>query len=193
MKPKNCPAIVALCLLALFARGSVYADDAPNTLDVTKKVQQEVKGNSLTVKADTNVLGAPIPNTQKRLKIEYTVNGTASSKVVMEGGVLEIHPTAGAKLVVTKATYGDLVDEKKVDVAGRVTEAVQGDKLSLPINNETMGGDPAPTTVKTLEVTYTVGGKPGKTRTGEFTTLVLPLANEGTCKLIILSATYGDL
>lgn len=193
MKRNNRFALIIFCSTALLICGGVHADDAPNTLDVTKKVQQAVKGNLLIIKADTGDLGDPIPNTQKRLKVEYTANGVAGSKVVMEGGVLEIHSPAGAKLAVTKAIYGDLTNERKVDVTRALTEAVQGDKVSLVVNNETMGGDPAPTTLKTLEVTYTVNGKAGKATVSEFNTLVLPLSADTNGKLVILSAIYGDL
>ena len=193
MMKRNCRLAFALCSLALFTLGVARADDAPNTLDVTKKVQLAVKGGALVMKADTDFLGDPAPGTQKKLKVEYTVDGVAASKVVMESGVLDIHPPTGEKLAVTKAVYGDLPDEKKVDVTARLTDAIQDDKLSLGVNNETLGGDPAPTVVKTLGVKYTVGGKPGKTTVGEFTTLVLPPASEKPGKLVILSATYGDL
>ena len=193
MKPNHCLAFIVLSSLALFSHGHLYADDAPGTLDVTKKVQQEVKGNALTIKADTAVLGDPLPNTQKRLKVDYTVNGVGSSKVVMEGGTLEVHPNKGAKLVVTRATYGDLQDEKKVDVTKVVSDAVQGDKLTLVVNNENLGGDPASTVVKKLEVTYTVGGKAGTAKADEYGTLSLPSPTDPAGKLIILSATYGDL
>ena len=184
---------VALCSVALLAWRPARADDAPDTVDVSTKVQQAVKGNVLVIKADTSVLGDPIPNTQKRLKVEYTVNGVAESKTVMEGGTLEVHPSSGTKLVVTRAVYGDLTSERKVDVTGVLAEAVRGDKLSLVVNNETMGGDPAPTTLKTVEVHYTVGGKVGKATVGEFNPLVLPSPADGTGKLVILSASYGDL
>lgn len=182
-----------LGFMALFACEYMYAADAPNTVDVTTQVRQAVKGNSLSIRADTNVLGDPVPSTQKRLKVEYTINNVANSKVVMEGALLEVRPPTGARLAVTKAVYGDLTDEKKVDVTAAVAASARGNKLSLPVNNETMGGDPASTTVKTLAVTYFVGGKAGKATAGEFTTLSLPSSSDGTGKLIILSAIYGDL
>ena len=194
MKRKNRPVLVVLCSIAFFACGAVRADDAPGgSTDVTKQVQGAVSGNSLTIDVNNDAWGDPAPTLKKKLKVDYTVNGTAESKVVLEGGVLQVHPPKGAKLVVTKATYGDLPSEQKVDVTKVVASTVQGDKLSLAVNNEILGGDPAPTSVKKLEVSYTVDGKPGKVTANEFDTLVLPSSSEGTGKLVILSATYGVL
>ena len=194
MKQKNRPVLVALCSIALFTCGAVHADDAPGgSLDVTKQVQQTVSGNSLTIDVNNDLGSDPAPTLKKKLKVDYTVDGVADSKVVLEGGTLEVHPPKGAKFAVTKAVYGDLQNEQKVDVTKVVTDAVQADKLSLGVNNEVLGGDPAPTTVKKLEVSYTVDGKPGKVTANEFDTLVLPSSTDGTGKLVIISATYGAL
>ncbi len=152
-----------------------------------------VAGNTLTVAASNDLGGDPAPTLNKKLKVEYTINDTADSKVVFEGATLEVHAPKGAKLAVTKATYGDLQSEQKVDVTRVVTNAVQGDKLSLGVNNETLGGDPASTVVKKLEVSYTVDGKACKTTANEFDTLTLPLSTDGNGKLVIVSATYGAL
>ena len=193
MKRKNHLAFAALCSVSLLACGLARGQDVPKTEDVTKQVEQAVMGNSLTIIANNDLAGDPAPTLTKKLKVEYTVNGTADSKAVLEGGTLEIHPPKGAKFVVTKAVYGELPDEQKVDVTKKVTDAIQGDKLNLGVNNGTLGGDPAPTVVKKLEVSYTVGGKAGKVTADEFDTLVLPTAADGTGKLVILSATYGAL
>ena len=193
MKQKNLLVPAVLCSIALFAGGVVRADDAPGTADVTNQVQQAVAAGALTITASNDLTGDPAPTLTKKLKVEYTINGTASSKVVFEGGVVEVHAPKGAKLVVTKATYGDLKDEQKVDVTKALTDAIQGGKLSLGINNETLGGDPAPTIVKKLEVNYTVGGKAAKTTIDEFQTLNLPLPADGKGNLVIVDATYGAL
>ena len=191
MKPKNRFVSVAVCSLALFTCGLVHADDAPGTTDVTKLVQLAVAGNALTINVNNDIGGDPAPTLTKKLKVEYTINGTADSKVVLEGGVLEVKAPKGAKLVVTKAVYGDLKDEQKVDVTGVLTKAIQDDKLSVGVNNEVFGGDPAPTVVKALQVSYTVGGKAAKTTVQEFETLSLPQSTDGSGKLVIVSAIYG--
>ena len=193
MKRKNRFALTVFCLIVLLSRGAARADDAPSSTDVTKQVQGMVTGNSLTIAANNDLGGDPAPTLTKKLKVEYTINGTADSKAVLEGGTLEIQAPKGAKLAVTKAVYGDLQSEKKVDVTKVVANAVQGDKLTLGVNNETLGGDPAPAAVKKLEVSYMVDGKACKTTASEFDTLTLPLSGDGTGKLVILSAVYGSL
>ncbi len=195
MKCKTRPVLAALCSIALFTCGAIHAQDAApgGSLDVTKLVQQTVSGNSLTIDVNNDLGSDPAPTLKKKLKVDYTVNGVAASTVVLEGSTLEIHPAKGAKLVVTKAVYGDLPDAQKVDVAKVLTNAIQGDKLTLDVNNEVLGGDPAPTTVKKLEVKYTVGGKAGTATVNEFETLTLPSSTDGTGKLVIVSATYGAL
>ena len=196
MKRASLFTFATLCCLALFTCRVVRADDTPATggsTDVTKLVQQAVTGNSLSLPVNNDLGGDPAPTLKKKLKVEYTINGTAEAKVVFEGSVLEVRAPKGAKLAVTKATYGDLKDEQKVDVTRVLADAVQGDKLNMGVNNETLGGDPAPTTVKKLEVDYTVGGKAGKASVGEFDTLDLPAPGEGAGKLVIVHAIYGAL
>ena len=172
---------------------TVRADEWASFKDVTKQVQAMVVGNSLSVTANNDLGGDPAPTLTKKLKVDYTVNGAAESKVVLEGGTLEVHAPKGKKLAVAKAVYGDLQNESKVDVTKAVSDAVQGDKLTLGVNNETLGGDPATTVVKKLEVEYTVNGKASKTIANEFDTLTLPLPTDSTGKLVIVSATYGAL
>ena len=45
------------------------------------------------------------------------------------------------------------------DVIGRVQSQVRYDRLSMTVNNKTMGGDPAPGKQKELFVVYQVGGQ----------------------------------
>ena len=182
-------AVLALCSLIFFTRGKVFADDA--TFDVTTAVQQAVQGDELTVIANDSLGGDPAPTIMKRLKVDYTINGTAESKVVMEYGTLTIRAPKGEKLAVTKAVYGDLPNEQKVDVTGALNAAIHDNKISVPVTNETFGGDPAPNNGKRVEVNYSVDGKVGKTSAGEAETLALPLTSDKAGKLVILSAYYG--
>ena len=184
-----------LCLAVFASREVTRAQDAPGgTSDVTKTVQQVVRDNSLEVTANNDAMGTDPASTYiKKLRVDYTINGVADSKTVMEYSTLKLHPAHGAKLVVTKAVYGDLPSEQKIDVTGVVTDAVQGNKISLPGNNESLHGDPAPGGGKALEVNYTVGGKAGKVVVSEGETLALPLSKDGTGPLAVVSATYGVL
>ncbi len=196
MNYKNLLVAALLCITLLASREISRAQDAApgGTADVTKAVQQAVQSNSLEVAANNDALGGDPASTYiKKLRVDYTIDGVADSKAVMEYSTLKLHPAHGAKLVVTKAVYGDLPDEHKVDVTGVVADAVQANKLSLPVNNESLHGDPSSGGGKALEVNYTVGGKAGKVVVSEGETLMLPLSKDGTGPLAIVSATYGVL
>lgn len=64
-------------------------------------------------------------------------------------------PFGGGQLNIAKAMYG--APGRTQDVSGRLQANIRNGRLSMPINNSTMGGDPAPGAGKTLWVTYSVG------------------------------------
>lgn len=79
-----------------------------------------------------------------------------------------------------------LASSGQKDVLTVVAAAVKDGKVSLPVNNVFMGGDPAQNAVKVLEVSYLAGGKEERKTVAENTTLELAGAD-----LKILKATYG--
>ena len=79
-----------------------------------------------------------------------------------------------------------LASSGQKDVLTVVAAAVKDGKVSLPVNNVFMGGDPAQNAVKVLEVSYLAGGKEERKTVPENTTLELAGAD-----LKILKATYG--
>jgi len=79
-----------------------------------------------------------------------------------------------------------LASSGQKDVLAVVAAAVKDGKVSLPVNNVSMGGDPAQNAVKVLEVSYLAGGKEERKSVPENTTLELAGAD-----LKILKATYG--
>jgi hypothetical protein len=58
-------------------------------------------------------------------------------------------------LNILSATYG--VPGRTRDVAARLRSMIRNGRLSTPVNNATMGADPAPGVPKTLRVTYSMG------------------------------------
>lgn len=68
----------------------------------------------------------------------------------------DISDTAAA-LTITSAEYG--VPGKTANVVGALDARKIAGRLSMPVNNDTMGGDPAPNQAKTLSVTYQSQGK----------------------------------
>lgn len=90
------------------------------------------------------------------------------------------------KLVITSAVYGDLANDKTVDVLKKVSAAVKDNNLNLTVNKETFT-DPAPGAAKKLKVGYTLDGL-------YFTKTV----DDGdvcdiSTRLFISKAFYGDI
>ena len=193
MNHKKCLTATVLCAIVFASHGIARAEEASGVADVTKTVQQAVQGNALYIVANDDALGDPAPTTIKKLKVDYTLNGGAESKAVMEYSTLKIQPAKGTRLVVTKAVYGDLTNERKIDVTVVLSEAILSDKISMIVTNESLHGDPSPGGGKTLEVHYTVGGKACMVSVGEAETLTLPLPKDGSGTLVIVSGTYGSL
>ncbi len=61
--------------------------------DVTKKVAEMVKADELSVAASNDNFGDPAEGTGKKLRVEYTFNGTKKNKTVDENQTLTISNT----------------------------------------------------------------------------------------------------
>ena len=96
---------------------------------------------------------------------------------------------ADAKLVVTKAYYGDLPDGAKTDVTDKVAALVKEGRLSVEASNDNFG-DPAEGVVKKLRVEYAVDGVARSKTVDEGQTLTV---TSKPSKIVIRKAVYGDL
>jgi len=139
---------------------AVYGD-VPNgaSVVVTDKVAAKVKDDALTVDATNDNFTDPADGVGKKLVVDYTLDGIPSSKTVEENATLTIaaDEKLSKKLVIRKATYGDLPDGAKVDVTYRVAGLIKDDALSVDASNDAFG-DPAVGTGKKLTVDYTFNG-----------------------------------
>lgn len=131
---------------------AVYGD-LPNgaSADVTTKVAGMVMDNTLTVDATNDNFGDSAPNIVKSLRVDYTLDGIAYTRLVHENAAM--HITGPPKLIVTKAVYGDLPNGPSTDVTAKVAALVDNDQLTVAANNDNFG-DPAVGTDKTLRVNY---------------------------------------
>src|SRR5437588_29456 len=79
--------------------------------------------------------------------------------VIVAMASVAIHANAAqrAKLVIVSAVYGDLANEKTVDVTKKIAERVKDDNLSVAVIQEAFG-DPAPGAAKKIKVGYTIDG-----------------------------------
>jgi hypothetical protein len=151
---------------------AVYGDlpDGAKT-DVTEKVKGMVKDDKLSVEATNENFGDPAEGIVKKLKVDYTINGVTGSKTVNENETLTVSGKP-SKLVIKKASYGDLPDGAKTDVTQKVSDRIKDDTLSIEATNDNFG-DPAEGIVKKLKVDYTFDGKDKSKTVNENETLTI--------------------
>jgi hypothetical protein len=89
---------------------------------------------------------------------------------------------------VKKAVYGVL--EGSIDVKDKVVAAVSDNALSISVDNDTLGGDPANGIAKQLSVTYAVDGASQTVTAPEGQTLTIAKPADGKT-LAITAASYG--
>ncbi len=162
----------------LNARYGALSGDAheESRRDVTAKVKALVASGTLRIHAGSELTGGdPAPNIPKQLRIEYRLNARAQTAEAGEGQNLDL--PAGAE--VTKAFYGDLHPgttprDRSVDLTRKLAGLVKHGELSVPINNQLAGGDPAPLAPKELRVEYSLDGVRKSTTLQENDTLTLP-------------------
>jgi hypothetical protein len=77
------------------------------------------------------------------------------------------------RLTIIKAVYGE--GRHSRDVTGILRSNIRDGRLEFPVNNDSLGGDPAHGVHKTLWVSYSVGGRdPQEVRVDEGNRIVLP-------------------
>ena len=81
---------------------------------------------------------------------------------------------ADASLVIRRATYEAVENSGVADVTAALARQVKGNRLSVQVNNESLGVDPAENLVKRLHVEYELSGKSMTKEIDENQTLVLP-------------------
>ena len=143
--------------------------------DVTATVESLVAGGTREIRADNAMAGDdPAPNAVKQLRVNYRLNGGRQTVEVTEGQTLEL--PEGAE--VEQALYGQLhppsSNEPQVDLTAKLSARVSHGALSVRIDNDFAGGDPAFNLPKELHVEYMVSGVHKSTTIQEDETLTLP-------------------
>ena len=94
------------------------------------------------------------------LSMAHLIPGAMTETLVAEiSKPLPVPEGNAPVLIITKAEYGS--KDTWADVTQTVVDALQGGSVSVKAGNE-LFGDPAPNVVKTLRVSYTLGGEPKK-------------------------------
>jgi hypothetical protein len=166
---------------------AVYGDpnDASATIDVTKQVAVEVKGDAITMRAGNENFEDPASGANKALKVDYTIDGVAGKKTVYENGLLRLSVAdkpdpakkTSSKLVIRKALYGDLPEGNANDVTADIAALVRDDALTVKASNDDFG-DPQSGRPKKLRVDYAFEGKEKSKMVSEGETLTVSAGGE---------------
>ena len=90
-----------------------------------------------------------------------------------------------------KAIYGVPGDAQRTrNVTAKVQKLIDADKTTFPVAEMAQGDDPAEQVVKTLEIDYTVNGKPFHVRGKDADVIQLPTRFGGK-SYVVQSAIYG--
>lgn len=175
---------------------------ARHNVDVTNRLRQLARRDQ-TFRMDNNTFGVdPDPNVVKTLRIyaqgpngrervfEYaegsTIDGsmftgwssgrfgqTGRTRTWDQNNTTAAERFGRASLGIVRATYG--AGRQQRDVTARLQSQVQDGRISISVDNNVMGGDPAPNVPKELLVTYTDNrGRQHEVRVAEGQQLNLP-------------------
>ncbi len=150
-------------------------------VDVTARLNSQIRDGQLSLRVTNDTMGRdPVEEHRKQLTVWYVYRGRTATVTVAEKSVLTLpagNPSYLGNLVIMRAQYG--ADYRFRDVTALLNSRLQGDQLSMRINNDSMGGDPAPDRAKILTVSYEYNGQPGQVVVNERDTLTLPGAGNG--------------
>ncbi len=149
-----------------------FAPASPAWSDLTEKVKTLVTGGTLVIPANNDFAGDdPAPDVPKRLRVEYSLNGSDNTREVAEGESLTLPQSA----TVIQAFYGELDKTNRVvDLTGKIASMVKQGRLSVLADNNLAGGDPAEMVPKELRVDYSLDGVTKHITVSENDMLVLP-------------------
>jgi hypothetical protein len=142
------------------ARYGVLTDPAL-TRDVTQTVQfkADLGDNNFPVTALAQG-GDPADGKVKTLAVDYSINGQPFTAQARDGDTIHLTRNAAGTRI-EKALYGVLDDPKRTrDVREKLQRLLDAGETSFTVARMAAGDDPAFGIVKTLEVDYTVNGKP---------------------------------
>lgn len=170
-------------------------------VDVTSRLNSQIRDGQLSLRVTNDSMGRdPVEEHRKALTVWYVYNGRTATVTVPEKDVLTLpngNPSYVGNLVIMRAQYG--ADYRFRDVTSLLSSRVQGDQLNMRVNNDAMGGDPAPDRPKILTVSYEFNGQPGQVVISENGTLSLPGSGGdngwnwpgGGGRLQIMRASFG--
>ena len=174
-------------------------------VDVTRELQRQVRGGTLSTRVDPGAMRAdPAPRQPKVLSVEYEYNGRLYRTQAPDlselrlpernnAGPYDVAPPPVAPLgdlQIISAFYGSR--NQRLDVARAVSAYVQGGQLRMRVTNDTMGVDPDRGADKFLRVEYAFNGQRDTVQVNEGNDLVLPRPGLGAVGVIPQTPAYGN-
>lgn len=156
-------------------------------VDVTDRVRALLSGNGMVKVNNQNMGGDPAVGADKTLRISARdARGQVQSFTYKEGSNIDAsqfynyggYPGGGpgpgypGDLQIVRAYYG--LNNRTNDVTQMLRGMVRGNSLVVQVNNNNMGGDPAPGTDKVLTVIYRISGREQTATVKEGNTLRIP-------------------
>ncbi len=143
--------------------------DPKHTREVTAIVQKLVNGGqtSFPVTEIAAIGGDPDLGVVKTLDIHYTVNGHKSRISFQDDQHVHFNLTPGPDIKILSASYGIPGDPGRTrDVTKIVQDLVNTGRTNFPVGQVagTLGVDPAPGLLKTLDIRYKMDGRDGRIR-----------------------------
>jgi len=87
-------------------------------------------------------------------------------------------PLQAGELRLSSASYEEISGNRKIDVTAHLSEKITENTLLVSVDNDTLGGDPAPGAAKHLVVEYELAGKSQKKTIGEKAWLAINIEAE---------------
>ncbi len=109
-------------------------------------------------------------NRMREVMRQYNIPGNVSFDQVASSSVAQ--PAYYGDLSIVNATYGS--GRRVANVTTQLQAMIQNGRLSLNVNNDSLGGDPAPDAHKALDVTYFYRGRQRRATIPEGGTLNIP-------------------
>jgi len=149
----------------------------PGWVDVTARIKSIVGSGEGEIRAGNELAGDdPAPNVQKRLVVRLRFGDGHRQKLeVTEGQIFTVPKSAQ----IVNARYGSSrtqprVVARNVDVTENVARMVTNGSLSVVVNNQLCGSDPAFGTVKELRLDYTLDGEAKHAIVSEYDSIEIP-------------------
>ena len=162
---------------------------------VTDRVRAMLSGNGMVKVSNQNIGVDPAPGANKTLRISARdVNGQVRQFTYNEGSNINASEFynyggrppvgipgpgpgpnpgyGGGNLQIVRAFYG--LNNRTNDVSQLLRSQIRNNTLVIQVNNQNLGGDPAPGGDKVLTVIYRVGGREQSTTVKEGNTLRIP-------------------